>query len=226
MRRELGCPENALVIHDIPSLTKPHCWTLEFGSKLHVVYFGNLQEYGPLIERALRVLDGSDRVRLEVFGANPLWKPGAADYFGSRGTYHEFIPLDELAEAVKQFQAVLVVMSFDPRLRRRMITSFPTKMIDAMQLRLPVIIWGPEYCSAITWARNGDRALCVTDPDPLMLRETLEELAVSPSEQQRLSKSASDAAAGDFNYERIQLQFLDALTRAIESRRCADASPV
>jgi hypothetical protein len=48
----------------------------------------------------------------------------------------------------------------------------------------------------------------------LALRETLEELASSPSELRRLAKSASDAAAADFNYERIQLQFIDALRRA------------
>ena len=95
-----------------------------------------------------------------------------------------------------------------------MTTSFPSKLIDATQLGLPVVVWGPEYCSAVTWARKGGRALCVTDPDPLALRETLEGLAASPSELRRLAKSASDAAAGEFNYERIQLQFMDALRRA------------
>ena len=66
----------------------------------------------------------------------------------------------------------------------------------------------------MTWAHEGDRALCVTDPNPLALREALEELAASPVELRRLAKSARDAATGDFNYERIQLQFMDALRRA------------
>jgi glycosyltransferase involved in cell wall biosynthesis len=105
-------------------------------------------------------------------------------------------------------------MSFAPPHRRRMTTSFPSKLIDATQLGLPVVVWGPEYCSAVTWARKGDRALCVTDPNPLALRETLEELAASPAELQRLAKSSCNAATGDFNYERIQLQFMDALRRA------------
>src|SRR5262249_49729838 len=108
------------------------------------------------------------------------------------------------------------VMSFAPQHRRRMTTSFPSKLIDATQLGLPVIIWGPEYCSAVKWARQGHRALCVTDQNPLVLRETLEELAASPAELRRLAKSSSDAAAGDFNYERIRLQFMDALRRAKE----------
>jgi glycosyltransferase involved in cell wall biosynthesis len=214
MRRELGEPPNALVLHDIPSMTSCERSTPDFKLPLRVVYFGNLSEYGPLIESALRVLNGSERVRLEVFGPSPLWTSGAEDEFRSRGVYRGFIPSNELAKSLHDFQAALVVMSFAPQHRRRMITSFPFKLIDAMQLGLPVVVWGPEHCSAVTWARKGDRALCVTDPNPLTLRETLEELAVSPAELRRLAKSASDAAAADFHLERIQLQFMDALRRA------------
>lgn len=214
MRRELGEPENALVLHDAPSLTRCGEMTRDFKLPLRVVYFGNLSEYGPLIESALRALKGSNRIRLEVFGPTPHWTSGAEDEFRSRGFYHGFIPSNELAKSLQDFQAALIVMSFAPSHRRRMTTSFPSKMIDAMQLGLPVVIWGPEYCSAVKWARKGDRALSVTDPNPLALREALEELTASLSELERLAKSASDAAAGDFNCEQIQLQFMDALKRA------------
>lgn len=216
MRRELGEPENALVLHDAPSLTRGGDVTRDFKLPLRVAYFGNLSEYGPLIESALHALKGSEHVRLEVFGAGPLWTHGAEDEFRSRGVYHGFIPSNELEKSLHDFQAALVVMSFAPQHRRRMTTSFPSKLIDATQLGLPIIVWGPEYCSAVKWARKGDRALCITDPNPLVLRKTLEELAASTAELRRLAKSASDAAAGDFNYERIQVQFMDALTRAKE----------
>jgi glycosyltransferase involved in cell wall biosynthesis len=98
-------------------------------------------------------------------------------------------------------------------------TSFPSKMIDATQLGLPIVIWGPEYCSAVKWAREGERALCVTDANPLAIRGALERLAASPAEQQRLAKASREAAATDFNRERIQAQFIDALMRAIQVNR-------
>ena len=91
-------------------------------------------------------------------------------------------------------------------------------MIDAVQLGLPIVIWGPEYCSAVKWARRGERALCVTDPNPLALRQALDELAASSSEQERFAKGARDAAAGEFNCERIQAQLVDELMRAIQKR--------
>jgi glycosyltransferase involved in cell wall biosynthesis len=92
-------------------------------------------------------------------------------------------------------------------------------MIDAMQLGLPVVIWGPKYCSAVKWARSGERALCVTDANPAAIRRALEELAASPANQERLARSSRDAAATDFNRERIQTQFVEALRRAIQVNR-------
>jgi glycosyltransferase involved in cell wall biosynthesis len=222
MRQELGERTNSFVIPPVPSFTTSRAWTPDFKLPLRLVYFGNLHEYGPQIENALRTLNGADKVRLEVFGASPLWTSGAEDYFQSRGLYHPFIPSDQLMEAAQFYEAVLVVMSFDAALRRRMTTSFPSKMVDAMQLGLPIVIWGPEYCSAVQWARRADRALCVTDPNPSVFRRALEELAASPAEQERLAKSACNAAAGEFNPERIQGQFMDALRRAIYSQDGAD----
>jgi glycosyltransferase involved in cell wall biosynthesis len=216
MRRELGEPQNALVLHDIPSIAVCERATPDFNLPLRVAYFGNLSEYGPLIESALRALDGSKQVRLEVFGPGPAWTSGSENEFRSRGVYRGFVPSNQLADSLQGFQAALVVMSFDPALRRRMTTSFPSKMIDAVQLGLPVVIWGPEYCSAVKWARRGKRVLCVTDADPAVLCRALEELAASPSEQERLAKAARDASAGEFNYERIQTQFIDVLRRAIQ----------
>jgi glycosyltransferase involved in cell wall biosynthesis len=100
-----------------------------------------------------------------------------------------------------------------------MITSFPSKMVDAMQLGVPVVIWGPEYCSAVKWGRMGERALCVTDPDPSVLRQELERLAASPLKQERLGDSAREAAEREFNYKRIQAQFIDAIRRTIRGSR-------
>ena len=218
MRRELGEPPNALVLHDIPSMTKHECSTPDLNLPLRVVYFGNLSEYGPLVESALRVLTGSNQVRLEVFGPTPLWTSGVEKEFRSRGVYRGFIPSSQLAKSLQNFQVALVVMSFAPVHRRRMTTSFPSKIIDAVQIGLPVVIWGPEYCSAVKWARRQGQGLCVTDPNPLALAQALDELAASRSEQERLAKGAREAAAGEFDCERIQTHFVDTLRRAIQKR--------
>jgi glycosyltransferase involved in cell wall biosynthesis len=217
MRQELGAHPNSFVIHPAPSFARSRFYAPDLKSPLRVVYFGNLREYGPLIESALRAMNGSDRMRLEVFGGSPLWSSGAEDYFRSRGVYNPFIPPNQLIESLRCYNAVLVVMSFDAAMQRRMSTSFPSKLTEAMQLGLPIVIWGPEYCSAVQWARRGDRALCVTNPNPSTLRRRIEELAGSQSEQEGLAARARDAAEGDFNPERIQAQFIAALQQAIRA---------
>lgn len=217
MRQELGAHPNSFVIHPAPSFARSRFYAPDLKSPLRVVYFGNLREYGPLIEDALRAVNGSDKMRLEVFGGSPLWSSGAEDYFRSRGVYNPFIPPDQLIESLRCYKAVLVVMSFDAAMQRRMSTSFPSKLTEAVQLGLPIVIWGPEHCSAVQWARRGDRALCVTNPNPSTLRRRLEELAGSQSEQEGLAARARHAAEGDFNSERIQAQFIAALQQAIRA---------
>ncbi len=95
--------------------------------------------------------------------------------------------------------------------------------ITYRKLGLPVVVWGPEYCSAVQWARQSDRALCVTDPNPCVLRRALEELVALPSKQERLAKSAREAAAGEFNPELTQAQFMDVLRRGVHSRDGSNA---
>jgi hypothetical protein len=85
----------------------------------------------------------------------------------------------------------------------------------------PIIIWGPEYCSAVKWARQGNRALCVTDKNPATLRKALEDLAESSDEQQRLATAAKEAAQTDFNPDLIQLQFMKLLHEAVGNKSVA-----
>ena len=69
------------------------------------------------------------------------------------------------------------------------------------------------------WARDGSRALCVTDPDGIALRSALERLASSPEEQQRLGEEALSAARLEFNPDNLQDQFMQGIRNAIGSRR-------
>jgi glycosyltransferase involved in cell wall biosynthesis len=128
-----------------------------------------------------------------------------------KGLWLDFAPRHELNEWLRSADAFLVPMVFDQDVRRRMETSFPSKLPEFAQLGKPIVIWGPKYCSAVEWARQGNRSLCVTDPNPLALRQALEMLADSTDQQQRSSAAARRAAATDFDPERVQTQFMEAL---------------
>jgi len=93
-------------------------------------------------------------------------------------------------------------------------TSFPSKLAHYAQFHKPIVIWGPEYCSAVRWARVNSSALCVTDPSPSALVRALETLNVT--ERERWAAKVRAAANDDFNPDKIQRQFLDAIKRAVK----------
>jgi glycosyltransferase involved in cell wall biosynthesis len=171
-----------------------------------------------MLGEALVCVADLPRVRLEVRGSRPQWPMSLQERMKRSENWLDFVSGAQWQSWLQSSDAFLVPMVFDPAMRRRMETSFPSKLPEFTQFGKPIIIWGPEYCSAVQWARQGQRALCVTDPDPTALRRALERLAASPAEQERFALSARVAAQGDFNPERIQAQFLSALRKAVCSR--------
>ena len=220
MRWILGEHPQAEVLFPIPSFTsgtksEKEISTNVTGRIFRIIYGGNLAEYGPMLAEALVSLAELSHVRLEVRGSNPQWPVSLQERMKRTGNWLVFASGFEWQSWLQASDAFLIPMVFDSGMRRRMETSFPSKLPEFTQFGKPIVVWGPEYCSAVQWARRGNRALCVTDPNPSALRQALEGLAASPLEQERLAKSACEAAAGDFNPERIQAQFMDVLRQAI-----------
>src|SRR5205809_151424 len=105
--------------------------------------------------------------------------------------------------------------------KRELTVSEQLKITYYAQFHKPIVIWGPEYCSAIQWARRGDRALCITDNDPIALKAALEKLAGSPAWQASLTERARQAAQTEFNPETLQRQLLGSLQNVIRKTKQA-----
>jgi hypothetical protein len=90
-------------------------------------------------------------------------------------------------------------------------TSFPSKIPEYCQFGKPIIIWGPDYSSAVHWGRKHQSALVVTSPVAQDLVKAIKELATQPEEQIRLGNKALEMAQGTFNPEKIQQQFVNSL---------------
>lgn len=216
MRAVLGPHPNAQVLYPIPAMASPILPASMPHDDFRVLYHGNLGEYGPMLANALNELKGHRQVRLEVRGGNPRWPEHFRQEMQREGLWHDYAPRAELDEWLGSANAFLVPMVFEPAMRQRMETSFPSKMLEMAQSGKPMVIWGPEYCSAVQWARQGNRALCVIDSNPAALRQALEKLTASPTEQQRLAAAARQAAQNDFNPDGIQAQFMKALRNVLE----------
>jgi glycosyltransferase involved in cell wall biosynthesis len=218
MSAALGPHRRAEVLYPLPGgcppLVSPGAQLLSGLGGLKVVYMGNLGDYGAMVQTALEAMKNHPRIRLEVGGRCPAWPASFRIEMQERGLWHGFVPQEELSNWLVRADAFLVAMRFESHSRRFMETSFPSKLTHYAQFHKPIVIWGPDYCSAVRWARERGSALCVTDPSPLALVRALETL--NPAERERWAAKAREAANNDFNPDKIQKQFLDAIEHAVK----------
>ena len=219
MKDTLGAHPNSQVIYPIPALLevqKPHQNRLSEHTEFKVVYSGNLYDYGSMLGSLLETCKDNSDIFLQVRGANPNWSTEFATEMRDRNLWLDFAPREELNEWLASADAFLVVMSFDLHLRRRMETSFPSKLVEYAQFGKPLVIWGPEYCSAVQWARKGDRSLVITNENPKAFVSALETLKSSPQLQEYYSQQARVAAQTEFSPISLQSQFLKQVQALIE----------
>lgn len=216
MLASLGDQPGAQVLYPIPEVFQQGEPQTNGSKKVFNVYYsGNLYEYGPMLRQALEAMENHSTISLEVRGENPNWPTDFREKVRSLGRWHSFAPRPELNTWLDSADAFLVPMVFDPAMRHRMEASFPSKLVEFAQLGKPLVIWGPEYCSAVQWAKRTGNALTVTEADPKSLRHVLERLAASPGERARLAQQAQAAAQTEFNPLVLQEQFLTALRQAV-----------
>ena len=214
MKRALGGGENLQVLPPIPAETTQHSKMVspkKNGSKFKILYFGNLDLYGGMLLQALRVFKNHPAIELQVRGSNPNWPEDAKKEMRDAGLWLEFAPRLELDSWLQSADAFLVPMVFEEKYRRRMETSFPSKLIEFAHFGKPLIVWGPEYCSAVRWSSNSVVAIPVTNPYPEYLVGAIQENVVSRVKLHEFSVEGFCALKKDFNALQIQSQLFSIL---------------
>lgn len=206
MKQALGHP-SCVVLPPIAAKARRTTFSSASESPIKIIYFGNLAEYGPMLAEALGASLDKPSINLVVRGGEPRWPRDLVEAMRRSGNFLEFAPRSELGAWLDSADAFLVPMVFDSGMRRRMETSFPSKLVEFAQLGKPLVIWGPEYCTAVAWGRRTGAALCVTDPDAKALVSALDKMAKSAAERSALAVAAQKAAANELDPVKIQQDF-------------------
>jgi glycosyltransferase involved in cell wall biosynthesis len=212
MQQLLGTHPNAQILYPIPdqlTLMKKNI-TLLNEKPFRLVYAGSVSGiYAPMMQGLCTALEGIQEIQLKVFGRQPNWSDDFLQKLTEQDIYGGFISRDLLRQELILASGLLVTISFGEENRRWAETSFPSKLVEYCQYNKPIIIWGPEYCSAVQWGRKHHSALIVTSPLAQDLVGAIQKLAAKPEEQERLKNKALEMAQGMFNPEKIQQQFLE-----------------
>jgi glycosyltransferase involved in cell wall biosynthesis len=214
MRSALGRHPCARVLYPIPESeeTGTAAPSQQGGHPFRMLYAGNLGEYGPMIALAMEESLQRQRIRLEVRGRNPAWPRAFQDEMRQCGLWLDFAQRHEFEEWFQSADAFLVPMVFDPAFRRRMETSFPSKLTEYSRYGRPLVVWGPEYSSAVQWGRETKAAICVTSPHPAALMNELAVLSADKSLREEMGRRARHAYESQFHPEILQGVFEEGLT--------------
>lgn len=159
------------------------------------------------LENALKAVGG----RLLIFG--PLTSDVGREV-GFDDQHTEVCGLlswsDLMARLRDEADALFIPMSFDASERANMEMAFPSKLADCTATGLPLLIYGPSYCSAVVWARENQGVAEVVEVEA-PLGEAIKRLANDPAHRVSLGKRALDVGRAYFLHDRVQQVFSAAL---------------
>jgi hypothetical protein len=147
--------------------------------------------------------------RLEVRGGKLLlYGPHSSDELKHWGLERQNVfpqgvadPAELIATLREEADFVFVPMAFDAEgMDYNMRVSFPSKLVDYTATGLPLLIWGPEDCSAVRWARlYAPAAEAVGTPEAGEIEAALQRLE-EPQHRERLGRASSGLGENLFAY--------------------------
>ena len=177
--------------------------------------------YGPMLERL--VLAGCHYpLRFEIFGSHvhASWSGSFDSFARTTGVYRGQVPFDRLRTHAHEADLLLLLMGFGDECAQTERTSFKTKFLDYLTFQKPIVVWGPEYCSAVRFASEFDAAECYTSPDPAGCVATLQNLARSSERQKQLVANARRMYQSRFEPSQIHSVLLRECQKLVQRQRC------
>lgn len=212
VRGEILLPTRA---HDTIVFTEPKARSTCTDPGFTVAYGGAITVPG--YAEAIRMLaDSLQRVRGRVL----LFSPLSGDSLPTLGLNLPNVELrgmrpssEFIVQAREEADALFVPMSFEESQRKNMQVSFPSKFTDYTCIGLPIIVHGPEYCSAVRFAREYEGfALVSTSKDQAALNSIIETLAGSVELRFTLGKRAIRVGEVSFSIASAARLFYDTLS--------------
>ena len=223
---ELAPHPNAKVLLPIPasSISLPKNNAVRARSNENgalLVYAGTLAgDYGAMIrELAYELIDNpNQKWQLKVYGRDD-WSDTDRQRLAEAGIFCGFLNQGaSLQAAFAEADAFLVVMDFEPKNRRRVRTSFPSKLLEYSLSGKPLVIWGPEECSAVRFIQEKNAGCGITESQPGEVCKSVERLFSDPDQCARFGQAAKQLAQTIFDPHIIHSAMKQHITALIQSK--------
>jgi hypothetical protein len=189
------------------------------GRPATVFFAGSLSAwYGPMLEQLVRASSNS-QLRFEIFGSHASWTQDFDSAARVAGVYKGQVSFDRLKTFADDANLLLLPMGFGEEYAQTEQTSFKTKFLDYLTFQKPIVIWGPEYCSAVRVAREFDAAECYTRSDAAGCISTLQNVARNSERQKQLVANALRMYQSRFEPGRIHAVLLRECEKLVRRQR-------
>lgn len=192
---------------DCPVFDAPPAHLANNDKPFTIAFAGTINSNGYIealatLQSALKSVSG----RLLIFGPNHL------DFDDPNTEMRGLVSSSELLTRLREeADALFVPMSFDASDRGNMQMAFPSKLADYTATGLPLLIYGPTYCSAVAWARANQGVAEVVEAIA-GLSNAINRLANDPSHRVALGKRALTTGREYFTHDRAQQLFISAIS--------------
>jgi hypothetical protein len=178
---------------------------------LTIIFGGTVNQYSPQLRT---VADCLEKIGGKLIIYGPTTQASAINLgLGADNIQIEgLLPANQFIDRIRaEADVLLVPMSFASKDRTNMQLGFPSKLTDYTAVGLPLLIYGPSYCSAVRWANeNPGVAEVVTSEDSCSIILALKRL-LSPKYRLALAKEASIKGDIFFSHSRAHSQFISHL---------------
>jgi glycosyltransferase involved in cell wall biosynthesis len=225
MREALGEHPNAHILYPIgaPLAAKlaPFRPYTEDGRPFVVVFAGSLADwYGPMLERLVLAAQAqSAPVEFRFYGNNPSWSRAFAAQARAQNIFRGHLPFEQLRAEMAGADALILPMGFEERCAQVERTSFKTKFLDYLSYQKPILVWGPEYCSAVRVAGEFDSAEVCTQPAATAVLEKILSVRRSPERQAALVRNARNMYEDRFHPDKIHGALVRKIRETVEDKK-------
>src|SRR5262245_6427069 len=230
MLEALGPHPNAHVLYptgsSMPDNNREFIPFVSNGRPATVFFAGSLSAwYGPMLEKLVKASFESS-LRFEIFGSHihASWSRRFDSAAQTTGVYRGQVSFDQLRTYAQHADLLLLPMGFGDECAQIERTSFKTKFLDYLTFQKPIVVWGPEYCSAVRFAREFDAAECYTSSDPAGCIATLQDLTHNAERQKQLVANARRMYQDRFEPSRIHGVLLNECEKLVQRLNVAEAS--
>jgi glycosyltransferase involved in cell wall biosynthesis len=184
-----------------------------------IAFAGSLADwYGPMLERLVQAARTQGApVEFRFYGSNPTWSREFDAQSRADGTFRGHLPFDELRRQVAGADAMILPMGFEEGCAQVERTSFKTKFLDYLSYQKPILVWGPDYCSAVRVAREFDSAEICMQPEAAAMLEKILSLRKQPGRQSVLVDNARKMYEDRFHPDKIHEGLVQQIKQTIDT---------